>query len=70
MSIAYGILQFGNAFDIDAFVKEIDKAGPVVPRLIMSGAVEEPLFSVRTHLDLHFRAALNIMLDYSSARYD
>lgn len=64
------IVQLGNAFGIDAFVEKIDKAGPIVPRLIMSGAVEEPLFAVRTDLDFHFRAALTIMLAYSSAGYD
>lgn len=64
------ILQLGNTFDIDAFVEQMDKAGPIVPRLIMSGAVEEPLFAVKTDLDLHLRAALTVILDYSSAGYD
>ncbi|KAL1948222.1 hypothetical protein VTO73DRAFT_12297 [Trametes versicolor] len=44
--------ELGNIFDIDAFVENIDKAGPIVPRLIMSGVVDEPLFAITLQRDM------------------
>ncbi len=49
------ISQLGATFDIDAFVEQIDKAGPIVPRLVTSGAIQEPLFAVISDIILQFR---------------
>ncbi|OJT03617.1 Aspartic protease [Trametes pubescens] len=45
------IAELGATFDIDAFVEQIDKAGPIVPRLVTSGAIQEPLFAITLQRD-------------------
>lgn len=43
-------LQIANVVGTDTFVEQTPNSGPVVSRLILSDAIDEPLFSVRLHV--------------------
>ena len=43
-------IQFGNTAGTDNFIRQFVNYGPIVPRLILAGVLDQPLFTVRDYM--------------------